>query len=295
MKKFFSLKTLRDMFFILTGTAIHGFSIVFFNIPNHLADGGFSGITLILHALFKLNPSISTLILNIPIIILGGRILGKRAFYYTIIGTSCLSFWLAVWQSLSFSIDLENDLLIAALLAGFSGGVGGGLVYKVGATTGGSDIIARLFEKKLGIPVGRTLFGFDVIVLTFSLTYISLNKMMYTLIFSFVYAKVIDSVMDSSYSAKGMLIMSNEYEKVAEQLIDELDRGLTFLDGQGGFSQKNKKVIYLVVTPREISAVKNIIDAVDPHAFVSILNVHDVQGEGFSYLRPKINYLKQIK
>ncbi|HLQ39820.1 MAG TPA: YitT family protein [Tetragenococcus sp.] len=292
MKNTFSLKTLRDLLFIIVGTAIHGFSIVFLNIPNQLADGGFSGITLILRALFNFNPSTTTLLLNIPVIMLGGRILGKRSFYYTILGTSALSFWLAFWQNFSFSIDLEHDLLIAALLAGVSGGIGAGLVYKVGATTGGSDVIARLFEKKLGIPVGRTLFGFDVIVLAFSLTYISLNKMMYTLIFSFVYSKIIDTVVDSSYSAKGMLIMSDKYEELAQVLIKELERGLTYLDSQGGFSRQPRKMIYIVITPREISTVKDIIETVDPHAFVSIINVHDVQGEGFSYLRPKINLLK---
>lgn len=287
MKQVFSIKTLRDFSVMIIGTAIFAFAIVYLNIPNDLAEGGITGITLILRALFGINPALSTLVLNIPLIFIGRKYLGLRTFYYTIVGTLALSFWLAVWQEISIVIDLEHDLLIAALLGGVITGIGSGLVYRVGGTTGGSDILARILEKYFGISVGRSLLIFDSLVLIASLSYIDLNKMMYTLIFAYVFSRVIDSVLDGGYSAKGLLIMSEKNEEIAPILMRELDRGITFLNGEGGFAQIDKRIIYIVLTPREISQAKEIIHEFDKNAFISIINVHEVLGEGFSYKRKK--------
>lgn len=287
MKQVFSIKTLRDFIVMIIGTAIFAFAIVYLNIPNDLAEGGITGITLILRALFGINPALSTLVLNIPLIFIGRKYLGLRTFYYTIVGTLALSFWLAVWQEIPIVIDLEHDLLIAALLGGVITGIGSGLVYRVGGTTGGSDILARILEKYFGISVGRSLLIFDSLVLIASLSYIDLNKMMYTLIFAYVFSRVIDSVLDGGYSAKGLLIMSEKNEEIAPILMKELDRGITFLNGEGGFAQIDKRIIYIVLTPREISQAKEIIHEFDKNAFISIINVHEVLGEGFSYKRKK--------
>lgn len=287
MQAIFSFRTIRDIFVILLGTAIYGFGIVFFNIPNDLAEGGITGITLILRALFSIDPAISTLFLNIPLIIIGGRILGKRALYYTILGTLGLSFWLGFWQKIPLVIDLQHDLLIVALLAGVITGIGSGMVYKVGGTTGGSDVIARIVEKNFGISVGKSLLIFDVIILILSLSYINLNRMMYTLIFAYVFTRIIDSILDGGYTAKGILIMSDKNPEIAPLLMQQLERGLTYFNGEGGYSNQAKNIIYIVVSPREISEVKRIVHEIDEKAFVSIINVHEVEGEGFSYLKPK--------
>lgn len=287
MQAIFSFRTIRDIFVILLGTAIYGFGIVFFNIPNDLAEGGITGITLILRALFSIDPAISTLFLNIPLIIVGGRILGKRALYYTILGTLGLSFWLGFWQKIPLVIDLQHDLLIVALLAGVITGIGSGMIYKVGGTTGGSDVIARIVEKNFGISVGKSLLIFDVIILILSLSYINLNRMMYTLIFAYVFTRIIDSILDGGYTAKGILIMSDKNPEIAPLLMQQLERGLTYFNGEGGYSNQAKNIIYIVVSPREISEVKRIVHEIDEKAFVSIINVHEVEGEGFSYLKPK--------
>lgn len=277
----------RDIVVILLGTAIYAFGLVFVNIPNQLAEGGVTGITLIFRALFGINPALSTLLLNIPIIALGGRILGRRSFFYTIIGTLSLSAWLFVWQKVNFSIDLDHDLLIAALVAGLFGGVGSGIIYRVGGTTGGSDVIARILEQKIGVSVGRTLFILDILILTASLTYIDLKRMMYTLIFSYVFAHIVDAILDGGYSARGVLVISNHSQAIAPQLMAEMERGVSFLNGEGAYSGGEKKIIYMVVSAREVSEVKRIVHEYDSTAFVSIINVHEVEGEGFTYLKPK--------
>lgn len=282
-----SLKTMKEVFFIILGTSIYAFGLVYLNIANQLAEGGVSGITLILRALFHIDPAYSTLLINIPLILLGGKILGKRALAYTVLGTVSLSAFLWIWQRIPLQINLEHDLLIVSLLAGLIAGVGSGIVYRMGGTTGGSDIIARILEKNHGISMGRSLLAFDVIVLLASLTYIDLKRMMYTLIASYVFSRVIDFILDGGYSAKGILVVSNKSEEIAPLLMTGLQRGVTFLHGEGGFSGVDKKMIYMVVSARELNEVKRIIHEIDEHAFLSILNVHEVEGEGFTYLKPQ--------
>ncbi|KAF1298082.1 hypothetical protein BAU15_09545 [Enterococcus sp. JM4C] len=288
----------RKMFFkdiplLIIGTSIYAFGLVNLNIANHLAEGGVSGITLILYALFKIDPAYSTLLINIPLIIIGGKILGKRSLFYTIIGTLSLSAFLWIWQRVPIEINLQHDLLIVSLLAGLLAGLGSGLVYKVGGTTGGSDIVARILEKNYGISMGRSLFALDVLVLLLSLTYIDLQRMMYTLIVSYVFSRVIDSILDGGYSAKGLLIVSNHSEEIAPILMTSLERGITFLHGEGGFSGADKKIIYMVVSAREISEIKRIVHEFDSTAFISVLNVHEVEGEGFTYLKPQTRLLRR--
>lgn len=286
---------MKDVLFILIGTCMYAFGLVTFNIANDLAEGGVTGITLILRALFQINPAYSTLIINIPLILIGGKILGKHSFYYTIFGTVSLSFFLWIWQKFPVVINLDHDLLIASLLAGLAAGIGSGIVYRVGGTTGGTDVIARILEKNYGVSMGRSLLLFDVLVLLLSLSYIDVKRMMYTLIVSFVFSRVVDSVLDGAYSAKGILIISNHSEDIGEVLMSLLERGVTYLNGEGGFSQVEKKVLYVVVSPSEIMEVKRITNELDPKAFVSVINVHEAIGEGFTYAKPVKNVFKKKK
>lgn len=285
---------IKEILFIVVGTAIYAFGLVYLNIANHLAEGGVSGITLILRALFGIDPAYSTLLINIPLILIGGKILGKRSLAYTVLGTVSLSAFLWIWQRVPLQINLQHDLLIVSLLAGLIAGTGSGLVYRMGGTTGGSDIIARILEKNYGISMGRSLLVLDVIVLLASLTYIDLKRMMYTLIVSYVFSRVIDSILDGGYSAKGILVVSNKNEEIAPLLMTGLERGVTFLSGEGGFSGHSKKIIYMVVSSSELNEVKRIVHEIDEKAFLSIINVHEVEGEGFTYLKPQSKLFKRI-
>ncbi|ENZ6553894.1 YitT family protein [Enterococcus hirae] len=289
-----SMKTVKEVVMIMVGTSIYAFGLVYLNIANHLAEGGVSGITLILRALFGIDPAYSTLLINIPLILIGGKILGKRSLAYTVLGTVSLSAFLWIWQRVPLQINLQHDLLIVSLLAGLIAGTGSGLVYRMGGTTGGSDIIARILEKNYGISMGRSLLVLDVIVLLASLTYIDLKRMMYTLIVSYVFSRVIDSILDGGYSAKGILVVSNKNEEIAPLLMTGLERGVTFLSGEGGFSGHSKKIIYMVVSSSELNEVKRIAHEIDEKAFLSIINVHEVEGEGFTYLKPQSKLFKRI-
>ncbi|MEC0303587.1 YitT family protein [Terribacillus saccharophilus] len=274
---------IKNILFILLGAAIFSFGIVHFNIANKLGEGGFTGITLILLFEFDWDPAIMNLVLNIPLFLIGWKFLGRTTFVYTIIGTVAVSLFLRLFQTYSFNINLGDDLLIASLLAGVFIGVGLGIIFRFGGTTGGVDIIARLANKYAGWTMGRTMFLFDaVVIVTSVLTYLDLIRGMYTLVAVFVGARVIDFIQEGAYSARGATIISSQSADIANQILKQMDRGVTVLDGRGSFTGEKRDVLYCVVARNEIVRLKAIITAVDPHAFVALSEVHDVMGEGFT-------------
>ncbi|WLR53075.1 YitT family protein [Bacillus tianshenii] len=273
-----------NIFFILLGSAIFSFGIVHFNMANNLAEGGFTGITLLLYFLFKIDPSISNLVLNVPLFFIGWKLLGRRPFYYTIIGTISVSVFLWLFQRYSpISIPLQHDMTLAALFAGVFIGVGLGIIFRFGGTTGGVDIIARLAHKYVGWSMGRTMFMFDAFVIIVSLlTYLDYREAMYTLVAVFVGARVIDFMQEGAYAARGATIISEKNEEIAKMVHQKMDRGVTVLKGKGSFTGQERDVLYCVVGRNEIVRLKNVITSVDPHAFVAVNEVHDVLGEGFT-------------
>lgn len=281
---YFTLKfSIKNIIFILIGSAIFSFGIVHFNMQNNLAEGGFTGITLLLYFLFKFDPSYTNLILNIPLFFLGWKLLGRIAFYYTLIGTVSVSIFLWFFQRYQFDIPLDGDLMLAALFAGVFIGVGLGIIFRYGGTTGGVDIIARLVRKYVGWPMGRTMFLFDAVVITVSLIfYLSYREAMYTLLAVFIGARVIDFMQEGAYAARGAMIISEKNSEIAEKILHEMERGVTILKGMGSYTKQEKHILYCVVGRSEVGRLKQVIISVDPHAFVSVSDVHDVLGEGFT-------------
>jgi len=277
----FGLKA-KNIFFILLGAAIFAFGLVHFNMQNNLAEGGFTGITLILYFWLHIDPSYTNLALNIPLFLIGWKLLGRNSFIYTIIGTVSLSVFLWIFQRYTIEMPLKDDLTLAALFAGVFTGVGLGVIFRFGGTTGGVDIIARLVYKYRGISMGKTMFAFDAAVILLSLLYLSYREAMYTLVAVFVGARVIDFLQDSGYAAKGATIISEKSDEIAEVIMKEMERGVTILKGIGSYTKQERDVLYCVVAKNELSRLKSIIISVDPHAFVAVSNVHHVLGEGFT-------------
>ena len=155
-----SFKLLKQLFFITFGTALMALGVVNFAITNHMAEGGFTGITIILYHLFGISTGLSNLFLNIPMLIIGYRQFTKRGFWLTIYGTCMLSFFLSLFESLGhFVPPLPNDMIIASIGMGILIGTGLGIIFNAGGTTGGVDIIAKIIKDKLGIPMARTMFA----------------------------------------------------------------------------------------------------------------------------------------
>jgi uncharacterized membrane-anchored protein YitT (DUF2179 family) len=280
------LEKLRNLLLIALGTAIYAFGLHYFVISNELMEGGLTGIALLLNYALDLPPSVTTLALNIPLFIIGWRVIGGTSMAYTIFGTVSLSFFLWVMEALIRAgwivpFTTRQDYILATLYAGVTLGAGLGLVFRFGGTTGGSDIIARIGYKLRGWSMGQVILLIDVIVIGTSLFYIPKEKVLYTLVAVFITSRVIDYITEGGQSARAFMIVTDFAEPMADQITRELDRGVTLMPAKGAFSKMNKEIVYCVVSRSEMRRLKQIVRSVDPRAFIIIQEVHDVLGEGF--------------
>lgn len=279
------LRQVRSLLLIALGVAMYTFGFVKFNMANALAEGGVAGVTLIIHALYKIDPAYTSLILNIPLFIMGARVLGRKSLALTIYGTVLLSFFIWFWQQVPVKIVLQNDMMLVAVVAGLFAGAGSGLVFRYSATTGGTDIIGRVIEEKFGFKLGQTLLFVDALVLTASLVYIDLQHMLYTLVASFVYSQVLTIVQNGGYTVRGMIIITQKSQEAADAILNGINRGVTYLNGQGAYSGNEKNILYVVLNPGEVHDVKVIMADLDPDAFISIIDVDEVVSSDFKIRR----------
>ncbi len=264
---------------IALGAAIAGVGINAFNIANRLAEGGVTGAAILLKLSLGWDPGVFILIVNLPLLALSWRILGRQALLFTAFGTLCFSAALSAFNSLRYPVD---DPLVAALLAGCVAGAGFGIVFRFGGTTGGIDIIARLLRKYRGWRIGRIIFVSDVMVIGASLIFLDTKQAVYTLIALFVGAQIIDLVLEAGYSMRAAIIISDQHEQIASVIMTELDRGVTLLEGTGAYTGKPSKVLYVVVSRAEAVRLRNLVLASDKRAFFSIFDAGEVSGKGFS-------------
>lgn len=279
------LRQVRSLLLIALGVAMYTFGFVKFNMANALAEGGVAGVTLIIHALYKIDPAYTSLILNIPLFIMGARVLGRKSLALTIYGTVLLSFFIWFWQQVPVKIVLQNDMMLVAVVAGLFAGAGSGLVFRYSATTGGTDIIGRVIEEKFDFKLGQTLLFVDALVLTASLVYIDLQHMLYTLVASFVYSQVLTIVQNGGYTVRGMIIITQKSQEAADAILNGINRGVTYLNGQGAYSGNEKNILYVVLNPGEVRDVKVIMADLDPDAFISIIDVDEVVSSDFKIRR----------
>ncbi|KOR88804.1 YitT family protein [Paenibacillus solani] len=271
---------------IITGSAIYAFGLLYFIIPNELMEGGVTGITVLLNYAFNLSPSISTMVLNIPLFLIGLKILGKRQSIYTGIGIASLTLFLWLFELLinrGFVVPFrtEHDYILASLYAGVTLGAGLGIVFRFGGTTGGSDIIARIINRKFGFSMGQIILSLDILIIGLSLFYIPLERILYTLVAVFIASKVIDFIQEGAYAAKAFTIISDKAPDIAEHISTEMERGVTLIPAVGVYSKEAKHMVYCVVSRQEIRRLTEIAKSLDPRAFIIINDVNDVHGEGF--------------
>ena len=269
---------------LLTGSLIFAVGINYFAIPSNLAEGGFTGISLLLYYLFAFSPGVVILLLNIPLLFVGYKVFGKQTFIYTLIGIGSSSFFLESTKNISawFGPPPE-DTLLCTLYTGVLVGIGLGLIFRIGGTTGGVDIIARLVNKYYGWSIGRTMLLFDFGIILSSVFIIGLDMAMYTLVSVFISARVIDFVIEGLNASKAVTIVSNCPQELAGTIVKKMNRGVTILTGRGGYTGKTRDVLYVVVGRNELTKLKQIVNQIDPYAFVVVNDARDVLGEGFSY------------
>ncbi|HEU7084296.1 TPA: YitT family protein [Streptococcus pneumoniae] len=278
------IKKIYPIFTILLGAAIYAFGLTYFVVPHHLFEGGATGITLITFYLFKIPVSLMNLLINIPLFILAWKIFGAKSLYSSLLGTLALSAWLAFFEHIPLHIDLQGDLLITALIAGILLGIGLGIIFNAVGTTGGTDILARILNKYTHISIGKLLFILDFcILMLILLIFKDLRLVSYTLLFDFIVSRVIDLIGEGGYAGKGFMIITKRPDQLAKAINDDLGRGVTFIFGQGYYSKENLKIIYCIVGRNEIVKTKEMIHRIDPQAFITITEAHEILGEGFTF------------
>lgn len=274
---------LKNIFFILLGSGIFSFALNYLIMPNHLYEGGITGINLILFYLFKFQPWMMNILINIPLFLLGWKLLGRKILIYSLIGTFAVTFWLLLFEKLPIHINLANDLLIVSMLGGILVGLGLGIIFKAGGTTGGSDIIARIGHKYLPYSIGQIILAIDFLVLTLTVIVSqNLRIVLYTLLMVTIASKVIDFVTEGGYGSKGVMIVSQKSEQLAQAIDSKIERGVTFIKAQGFYSKTNINMIYSVIYKSQLQEMKELIHRIDPHAFITITDAHEVFGEGFT-------------
>ncbi|AIQ64612.1 hypothetical protein D3C81_280670 [compost metagenome] len=271
---------------IMLGTAVYAFALLYFIIPNQLMEGGVTGITILLNYGFGIPVFLTTLLLNLPLFLLGWKMLGSSQIVYTGVGIGSLSFFLWLFERLISHgwiapFQTEHDFILASLYAGVTLGLGLGIVFRFGGTTGGVDIVARILSRKFGWSMGQIILVTDVIIIGSSLLYIPKEKILYTLVAVFIASRVIDFIQEGAYAAKAFMIISDHGEEIADLITRDMERGVTLIPSIGAYSKMSKYTAYCVVSRQEIRRLNQLVRSVDPRAFVIISDVHDVHGEGF--------------
>ena len=282
---------LKNVLAIIFGAGIFSFAIHYLVIPFHLYEGGATGLTLITYYLFKIPVSTTNLIINIPLFIIAWKLLGSRTLYLSILGTFSVSAWLKIFEILPASKNLQDyflsaldgDVLLACLGTGIVLGIGLGIIFNAGGTTGGTDIVARIFNKYTSISMGKLMLTVDFVVITLVLlVFKDLRMVSYTLMFVFITSRVIDLIAEGGFAGKGFLIVTSKPAELAEAINNKLDRGVTYLKGQGFYSKQDLQIVYCVVSRNEMQQMKKLINQVDPFAFTTITEAHEILGEGFT-------------
>ena len=272
------LQFFKEYIIVALACMVMAFNTSYFFIGNKLAQGGVSGLSLIIHYLSNIDMSYLYFALNIPLIILAYIFLGKNFLLKTLFATFVLSVFLKIFAS--FSEPLE-DILLAAIFGGAINGIAIGIVFYAGGSTGGIDIIAKIINKYTGIPISRILLTTDFIVLSMVAVIFGKVIFMYTLISLVISSKMIDIIQVGIYSAKGVTIITTKEDEIRKRIMEDTGRGITLIDAKGGYTQKEVGMLYCVVGQYQLIKVKTIVKEVDPSAFMIVADVHEVIGNGF--------------
>ncbi|WP_433753180.1 YitT family protein [Paenibacillus amylolyticus] len=271
-------KRITDILFIMAGAFLFALAVNLFVIPNDLAEGGVTGITIILFYLFEWSPGLMNLILNGILLVVGYRFLDKTTTVYTIIAVVFNSLFLHLTESWTIASD---ELWINTIFAGVFAGLGIGLIVRVGGTTAGTVILARLANKYLDWNISYGLLFFDLIVAFSSYFIIGPQGLMCTIVLLFVGTKTMEFIIEGLNPKKAVMIISSKQDEIAKQVIEKMDRGVTVLSGHGYYTKNKKEILYIVISKQEVSMLKKIVRAEDEIAFITIHDVRDVFGEGF--------------
>lgn len=272
-------KTLISYLGITVGALLTALGLVLFLVPNKIAAGGVSGLATVIYHVFHLKVGLTMLALNVPLFLMGIKELGVRFGIKTLYGTIALSLFTDLITP--YLKAATQDLLLASIYGGIVTGLGLGIVFRFGGTTGGTDLAARIIHRYLKLSVGQSLLLIDASVIALAAMVFGLERALYAFLVVYLTAKVIDVVQEGEGFAKAALIVSEHSEQIGKAVMQDLDRGVTYLEGKGGFSGKQREILLVIISRSEVSRLKQLVAQVDPQAFMIISSVNEALGEGF--------------
>ena len=265
----------------ILGSAVFAAGFAFFLQPNDLSPGGISGLALLMVELFGYGSvGLLSILMNLPLFVLGGLKIGRQFFAGSLIGMVLSSVLIDAFTALQLA---AVEPVIAIVYGGVLCGVGLGIVFVSGTSTGGSDILVRLLKLRYrNVPIGQISLTFDaIVVLLTGLVFLDMNKALYTGITVYLCGKMVDAVVYRFDYSKVALIISKEYAAIAREIGNKLDRGATFLHGEGSYSGENTKVVLVAVKKQQLAELKELVMELDGSAFVIVQEAHQVLGDGF--------------
>ena len=273
-----------DILAYIAGGFIYAISVNSFTAPNNIAPGGASGLAIVINYLYNLPIGILTIIINIPLFIIGFFKLGKRGVLKSFIAMILSS--VIIDLTVPFLPVFSGDHLLAAIYGGVLTGFGLSLVFMRDATTGGTDLAARLIQQ--GAPhmsMGRLIMFIDLIIVAISaIVYKEMESALYAIITIFVSGQIIDGIMYGMGSGKFIFVITSKYEQLSKAIMDKLERGVTLLEATGAYTGKSQKVIMCAVTKSEAFKIRRLVNNIDPDAFIIIGEAGEILGEGFKPL-----------
>jgi uncharacterized membrane-anchored protein YitT (DUF2179 family) len=268
-------QVLWNLALIALGSALCAVALNGILIPRQFLSGGFTGLSLIIHYLFPSFPlGAIYFLLNIPNYAVGWKYVGGRFFLYSIAGMFIFS---AAIEAVRISLPVY-DYLLSALLAGVMVGVGSGLILKSLGSAGGTDILSVILLKLFSIRLGTTILAFNGIILAAAAALFTLEMALYTLIYLYISSYMVNLVVTGLNQRKAVYIISPQWKEISQEIMKELQRGVTILKGEGGYTGKDQHVLYTVITFRELSRLKGLIRRMDPDAFVVVSETLEVMG-----------------
>ncbi|NLL30688.1 MAG: YitT family protein [Clostridiales bacterium] len=275
----------KEYLMIFIGVILVALALEYFFIPNEIAAGGVTGLAVVITQYI---PVISTgtlvFIMNIVLFVLGFVFLGKGFGLKTIVSSLLLSGIMIFIEQFFKPFALTNDLMLATIFGAAITAFGMGIIFNVNASTGGTDIIAKVLNKYFNIDVGKSLLVVDFIITLLGAVTFGLDKGFYAILSVVMNGILIDKVIEGFNKCKEVVIISTENKKISRFILEDLDRGCTYLKGIGAFSGEETRVIYAVLGRSEFIRLKQYISKIDPQAFITVGEVHEVMGEGFGDL-----------
>lgn len=260
---------------LLLGSLVYSAGLNLFLVPNEIIDGGVVGVGLIMTALTGVPFSVWIVALNIPFFFLGYRKVGASLAAYASAAVLILSFWSPIFEAME---PVTRDPFLATIFGGMIIGIGVGIVIRSGGSLDGTEIMAIWLDRKTAFTVGEIVMFFNVFILGSAGFVFSWNSAMYSLVAYFICSKMIDMVSNGLDESKGVFIVTDQSERVADAVMNQMHRAVTFLHGEGGFLRNDKKIIYCVISRLEVTRLKYLTHEIDPQAFLSIFDVREVQG-----------------